>query len=103
MVTTEDDVSIGPNVVFADDPHPMNCPRYRDYKSGPVMRRLARIGANSTVLPGGEIGVGALVGTGSVATNNVPAGTVAVGNPARVMKHVDELTCPPGWFDRPYV
>ena len=67
------------------------------------MRRLARIGANSTILPGVEIGEGALVGAGSVVVHDVPAGAVVAGNPARVIKQVDELTCPPGWFERPYM
>ena len=93
---------MGPNVVFTDDPHPMNCPRYADCKGGPVVRRLARIGANATILPGVEIGEGALVGAGSVVVHDVPAGAVVAGNPARVIKQVDELTCPPGWFERPY-
>ncbi len=52
LVTIEDDVFVGPNVVFTDDPHPMGCPRYQDCKGGAVVRRLARIGANSTILPG---------------------------------------------------
>ncbi len=47
MVTIEDDVFVGPNVVFTDDPHPMNCPRYKECKGGAVVRRLARIGANA--------------------------------------------------------
>ena len=68
LVTIEDDVFVGPNVVFTDDPHPMNCPRYAECKGGPVVRRLARIGANSTILPGVEIGEGALVGAGSCTT-----------------------------------
>ena len=67
------------------------------------MRRLARIGANSTILPGVEIGEGALVGAGSVVVHDVPAGAVVAGNPARVIKQVADLTCPPGWFERPYV
>jgi acetyltransferase-like isoleucine patch superfamily enzyme len=102
MVTIEDDVFVGPNVVFADDPHPMNCPRYKDCKGGPVVRRLARIGANSTILPGVEIGENALVGAGSVVVHDVPAGVVVAGNPAVVIKQVSELTCPPGFFDKPY-
>ena len=65
----------------------MGCPRYQDCKGGAVVRRLARIGANATILPGVTIGEGALVGA---------------GNPARVIKQVAELTCPPGWFERPY-
>jgi len=103
LVTIEDDVFVGPNVVFTDDPHPMNCPRYQECKGGPVVRRLARIGANSTILPGVEIGEGALVGAGSVVVHDVPAGAVVGGNPARVLKMVDELVCPPGWCERPYV
>ena len=103
LVTIEDDVFVGPNVVFTDDPHPMNCPRYQECKGGPVVRRLARIGANSTILPGVEIGEGALVGAGSVVVHDVPAGAVVGGNPARILKMVDELVCPPGWYERPYV
>ena len=67
------------------------------------MRRLARIGANVTILPGVVIGEGALVGAGSVVVDDVPPGAVVVGNPARVVKAVADLTCPPGFFERPYV
>ena len=102
LVTIEDDVFVGPNVVFTDDPHPMGCPRYQDCKGGAVVRRLARIGANSTILPGVEIGEGSLVGAGSVVVHDVPPGAVVAGNPARVIKQVAELTCPPGWFEHPY-
>ena len=103
LVTIEDDVFVGPNVVFTDDPHPMNCPRYAECKGGAVVRRLARIGAHSTILPGVEIGEGALVGAGSVVTRDVPAGAVVAGNPARVIRQVAQLTCPSGFFERPYV
>lgn len=103
MVTLEDDVFVGPNVVFTDDPHPMNCPRYQECRGGVVVRRLARIGANATVLPGVVIGENALVGAGSVVVEDVPAGAVVVGNPARVVKAVVDLTCPTGFFERPYV
>lgn len=102
MVTIEDDVFVGPNVVFTDDPHPMGCPRYKDCKGGAVVRRLARVGANSTVLPGVEIGENALVGAGSVVVDDVPPGMVVVGNPARVIKAVAELSCDAGFFERPY-
>jgi len=102
LVTIEDDVFVGPNVVFTDDPHPMNCPRYQDCGGGATVRRLARIGANSTILPGVEIGENALVGAGSVVVADVPPGTVVAGNPARVIKRVDELVCKPGLVERPY-
>ena len=98
----EDDVFLGPHVVFTDDPHPA-CPRYRDCVGGATVRRQASIGANVTVLPGIEIGERALVGAGSVVTENVPAGMVVAGNPARVVKKVEELVCWPGFFERPYV
>ncbi len=103
MVTIEDDVFVGPNVVFTDDPHPMNCPRYQECKGGPVVRRMARIGANSTILPGVEIGENALVGAGSVVVHDVPPGAVVAGNPAQVIKQVDDLECAPGFFDKPYL
>jgi len=103
MVTIEDDVFVGPNTVFTDDSHPANCPRYRDCRGGALVRRRARIGANVTILPGVEIGEDSLVGAGSVVTDDVPPGAVVVGNPARVVKAVADLTCPPGFFERPYV
>lgn len=102
MVTIEDDVFVGPHVVFTDDPHPMNCPHYKECKGGATVRRLARIGANATILPGVVIGENALVGAGSVVVDDVPPGAVVVGNPARMVKHVDDLTCPPGLVDRPF-
>jgi len=101
LVTVEDDVFIAPNVVFADDPHPP-CPRYKECVGGATVRRGARIGSNSTILPGVEIGPGALVGAGSVVTRDVAAGTVVAGNPAVPVKRVDELVCRVGLMDRPY-
>jgi acetyltransferase-like isoleucine patch superfamily enzyme len=103
LVTIEDDVFVGPNVVFTDDPHPMGCPRYQDCKGGAVVRRLARIGANSTVLPGVEIGEDSLVGAGSVVVHDVPPGAVVAGNPARVIKQVRDLVCSASFFERPYL
>ncbi|MFA4964880.1 MAG: DapH/DapD/GlmU-related protein [Thermoleophilia bacterium] len=103
LVTIEDDVFVGPNVVFTDDPHPMYCPSYRECAGGPTVRRRARIGANSTLLPGVEIGEDSLVGAGSVVVHDVPAGMVVAGNPARVIKAVADLECCIGKYERPYV
>ena len=101
LVTVEDDVFIAPNVVFADDPHPP-CPRYEECVGGARVEASARIGSNSTILPGVVIGRGALVGAGSVVTQDVPAGMVVAGNPARVIKSVADLVCEPGLLDHPY-
>jgi acetyltransferase-like isoleucine patch superfamily enzyme len=104
LTTLGNHVFVGPNVVFTDDPHPMGCPRYKECMGGgPVVEDLARIGANSTLLPGVRVGRNSLVGAGSVVVRDVPADTVVAGNPAKVIKKVAELVCHPGFFERPYV
>lgn len=103
MTTLGDHVFVGPRTVFTDDPHPMGCPHYKECKGGAVVEDLVKIGAGVTVLPGVRIGRGALVGAGSVVSRDVPPGMVVAGNPAVVLKRVDELKCPPGFFERPYV
>jgi len=102
MVTIGKFVFIGPNVVFTDDPHPMGCPRYKECKKGAIVEDFARIGANSTILPGVRIGRNSLVGAGSVVTKDVPGNCVVVGNPAKVIKKIDDLACLPGFFGKPY-
>jgi len=102
MVTVGDDVFIGPGVVFTDDPHPMGCPRYKECLGGAKVGSLARIGAGCVILPGVNIGRNCLVGAGSLVTKDVPDGVVVAGQPAKVIKDVTDLTCPPGFFERPY-
>jgi acetyltransferase-like isoleucine patch superfamily enzyme len=102
MVTVGRYVFVGPNVVFTDDPHPMGCPRYKECKRGAVVEDYARIGANSTILPGIRIGRNSLVGAGSVVTKDVPPGSVVAGSPAEVIKMVDQLECQKGFYERPY-
>jgi acetyltransferase-like isoleucine patch superfamily enzyme len=102
QVTVGDRVFLGPAVVFTDDPHPA-CPRYLDCVRGAVVEDDVSIGGNCTLLPGVRIGARSLVGAGSVVTADVPADSVVVGNPARVVKRVAELTCFKGFFERPYV
>lgn len=103
MVTTGDNVFFGPNVVFTDDPHPMLCPKYKECRGGVTVGDLVKIGAQSTLCPGVKIGRNALVGAGSVVTKDVPENSVVAGNPARVIKKIDELVCYIGAFERPYV
>ncbi|WP_408669666.1 acyltransferase [Methanochimaera problematica] len=80
-VVIEDDVFIGPNAVLTNDKYP---PNGGDNLKGPVIKKGASIGANTTILPGVIIGEGSLVAAGSVVTKDVPAFTLAVGSPARI-------------------
>ena len=98
-VTVGNDVFIGPGVVFTDDPHPP-CPRYRDCAQGVTVEERAKIGGGAVLLPGVTVGRGALVGGGSVVSKDVPPGAVVAGNPARVLKRVEDLRCFAGFFER---
>lgn len=92
---------IGPNVVLTNALHPL-CPKVKECLKGPTIGRNSKIGANVTILPDITIGENTLVGSGSVVTKDVPDGMVVAGNPAKVIKRVDELTCPYDLIDRPY-
>jgi acetyltransferase-like isoleucine patch superfamily enzyme/dTDP-4-dehydrorhamnose 3,5-epimerase-like enzyme len=84
----EDDVFIGPNATFTNDPFPRSKVRPQEFKQT-MVRQGASIGANATILPGIEIGTGAMVGAGAVVTRSVPPHAIAVGNPARIVGYVD--------------
>ncbi len=86
----EEDVWIGPNVVITNSRYPAS-QSSKENLDGCILRSGCKIGANVTVLPGVEIGANALVGAGSVVTQNVPAGMVVAGNPARVIRPVEEI------------
>ncbi|MFO1496448.1 MAG: acyltransferase [Lysobacterales bacterium] len=89
-VTLEDGVFVGPNATFTNDPAPPNRGRTGAFvPTRTVVRRHASIGANATILPGVEIGEGAMVGAGAVVTRSVPAHAVVVGNPARIVRRAD--------------
>jgi UDP-2-acetamido-3-amino-2,3-dideoxy-glucuronate N-acetyltransferase len=82
-VTLEDDVFVGPNATFTNDPRPRS--RNRSFLAATtVVEAGASIGANATVLPGLRIGRGAMVAAGALATHDVPAFAVVRGNPARL-------------------
>ena len=81
----EDDVFIGPNLPLTNDMRTRS-KQYPDEFTPTIIRKGASIGANATILPGVEIGVGAMVGAGAVGTKSVLAGTTVVGNPAQEIK-----------------
>ena len=60
------------------------------YRKGPTIKRGARVGANSTLLPGVTIGREAFVATGSIVTRDVPDETLVMGSPARPVRAVPE-------------
>ncbi|GAB4420913.1 MAG: acyltransferase [Bacteriovoracaceae bacterium] len=82
---------VGPNVVFTNAKYPQS-PNVKNELIGPTIEKGAKIGANSTLLPGVVVGENALVGAGSVVTKNVEAMTIVMGNPARKVKNVDPST-----------
>jgi len=94
----EDDVFLAPGVMIANDPHP-GCVHSKECMRGPTIKRGAQVGCNVTILPYVTIGERALIGAGSVVVHDIPARAVAVGNPARVIKMIDDLRCPIGRVD----
>lgn len=88
-ITISDGALIGHNVVIATVNHPLEPSRRGDIVPAPVrIGRGAWIGSNATILPGVTVGDGAVVAAASVVTRDVPAGTVVVGSPARVLRSV---------------
>lgn len=81
---------VGPNVVFTNAPYPQS-KNVMENLVGPTLHENAIVGANSTLLPGVQIGKNSIVGAGSVVTKDVAEGDVVAGNPARFMKKKSEL------------
>ncbi|MEM3504794.1 MAG: acyltransferase [Archaeoglobaceae archaeon] len=82
-VKIEDDVFIGPHVVFTNDLYPRAFSQNWEVRKT-IVKRGASIGANSTIICGITIGEYALIGAGSVVTRDVPAFALVYGNPARI-------------------
>ena len=93
---------IGPKATFTNAPHPL-CPKVKECLKGPTIEEGAKIGANSTLLPGITIGRDSLVGAGSVVVKDVPPSSVAAGNPAKVIKRIEDLSCKYKLIESPYV
>lgn len=90
-VELEDDVFVGPNATFTNDPLPRSR-QWLDEYPRTIVRSGASIGANATILPGLEIGTGAMVGAGAVVTRSVPPHAVVTGNPARIHGYANSTT-----------
>ena len=84
-----DDVFIGPNATFTNDPLPRS-KAYPEVFEGIILEKGSSIGANATILPGVRVGEYAMVGAGAVVTKDVPPYAVVVGNPARVIRMMDK-------------
>ena len=88
-----DNVKFGPNVVICTAAHPiLPALRAKAYQYNlPVhIESGVWIGAGAIILPGITIGENSVIGAGSVVTRDIPANVVAVGNPCRVMREINE-------------
>lgn len=90
-VICEDDVFLGPSMVFTNVINPRSAVNRRGQYSSTLVRRGASIGANATIVCGNEIGEFALVGAGAVVTKRVKPYSLVVGNPARHVGWVSEF------------
>ncbi len=82
-VCCEDDVFLGPSMVFTNVINPRSAVSRKSEYRRTVLRRGSSVGANATIVCGHEIGEYALIGAGSVVTHDVPAYALMAGNPAR--------------------
>ena len=82
-VICEDDVFLGPSMVFTNVINPRSAVNRRGIYSKTIVGRGASIGANATIVCGHNIGAYAFIGAGAVVTKEVPAYALVVGNPAR--------------------
>jgi UDP-2-acetamido-3-amino-2,3-dideoxy-glucuronate N-acetyltransferase len=82
-VVCEDDVFLGPSMVFTNVINPRSYVNRRNEYKQTLVRKGASIGANATIVCGNEIGEYAMIGAGAVVTKPVPAYALVVGNPAR--------------------
>ncbi|MCG5216229.1 sugar O-acetyltransferase [Streptosporangium sp. KLBMP 9127] len=90
-ITIGTDVQIGPNVQLLTPTHPLDPEQRRNKLEAAkpiVIGDNVWIGGGAIVLPGVTIGANSVIGAGAVVTKDIPANVVAVGNPARVIRHI---------------
>ena len=98
-VTIEDNVFVGHNVAFINDSYPRATtaegqPQTEaDWKvERTIVKRGAAIGSGCTILANITIGENAMVGAGSVVTKDVPPNSIVAGNPARILRYIDQAS-----------
>lgn len=89
-VICEDDVFLGPSMVFTNVTNPRSGVNRRGQYSKTVVKKGASIGANATIVCGHDIGEFAFIGAGSVVTKHIPPYALVVGNPARQIGWMSE-------------
>ncbi|MEY4876414.1 MAG: hypothetical protein RL708_1563 [Bacteroidota bacterium] len=89
-VECEDDVFLGPSMVFTNVTNPRSAVVRRGQYAKTVVKKGASIGANATIVCGHDIGEFAFIGAGSVVTKTVPAYALMVGNPAKQLGWMSE-------------
>jgi UDP-2-acetamido-3-amino-2,3-dideoxy-glucuronate N-acetyltransferase len=89
-VICEDDVFLGPSMVFTNVINPRSAVSRKDEYRQTIVRRGASIGANATIVCGYEIGEFAFIGAGAVITKEVPPYALVVGNPAKQIGWMSE-------------
>jgi len=89
-VVCEDDVFLGPSMVFTNVTNPRSGVNRRGQYSKTTVKKGASIGANATIVCGHDIGEYAFIGAGSVVTKTIPAYALVVGNPAKQIGWMSE-------------
>lgn len=89
-VICEDDVFLGPSMVFTNVINPRSAVNRKSEYAKTIVRRGASIGANATIVCGHDIGAFAFIGAGAVVTKSVPDYALVVGNPARQIGWMSE-------------
>ncbi len=89
-VICEDDVFLGPSMVFTNVINPRSAVVRKDQYKTTLVKKGASIGANATIVCGNQIGEYAMIGAGAVITKEVPAFALVVGNPAKQIGWVSE-------------
>jgi len=82
-VICEDDVFLGPSMVFTNVTNPRSHVNRRAQYAKTLVKKGATIGANATIVCGHDIGEYAFIGAGTVVTKNIPAFALVVGNPSK--------------------